>query len=57
VKSGFTFDWAQSDDAIKSLEVGATLDLYYKEVPLMILDNNSFYYPNLYLSLQFGKKW
>ena len=57
MKSGFAFDWAQSDDAIKSLEVGATLDAYYKKVPIMILENNALLYPNIYLSLQFGKKW
>ena len=57
LKSGFAFDWAQSDDAIKSLEVGATFDAYYKKVPIMILDNNAQFYPNIYLSLQFGKKW
>jgi len=57
LKSGIAFDWAQNEDAIKSLEVGASLDAYYKEVPIMILDNNAQLYPNLYLSLQFGKKW
>jgi hypothetical protein len=51
------FDWAQNEDALKALEVGITLDAYYKEVPLMVLKNNAQLYPNLYLSLQFGKKW
>jgi hypothetical protein len=57
LKSGLNFDWAQSEDAIKGLEVGVTFDAYYKKVPIMIIDNNAQFYPNLYISLQFGKKW
>jgi hypothetical protein len=57
LKTGLNFDWAQNEEAIKGLEVGATLDAYYKEVPIMILEHNAQFYPNLYLSLQFGKKW
>jgi len=57
IKSGFAFDWAQSEDAIKSLEAGIKFDAYYKAVPIMILDHNAQFYPNIYLSLQFGKKW
>jgi len=57
LKSGLNFDWAQNDDAIKALEVGVMIDAYYKKVPIMILDDNAQFIPNLYLSLQFGKKW
>lgn len=57
LKSGLNFDWAQNEDAVKGLEVGATLDAYYKEVEMMILEKNSQIFPALYLSLQFGKKW
>lgn len=57
LKGGLNFDWAQNEDALKALEVGVTLDAYYKEVPIMIIKKNAQFYPNLYLSLQFGKKW
>jgi hypothetical protein len=57
LKSGLNFDWAQGEDAIKGLEAGITFDAYYKEVPIMILDKNAQFYPNIYISLQFGKKW
>lgn len=57
LKSGLTFDWASYDDFIKTLEVGMILDAYYKKIPIMIIENNQQFYPNLYVSLQFGKKW
>ena len=57
VKSGLNFDWAQNEDAIKALEVGIMFDAYYKKIPLMVTENNSQFIPNLYLSLEFGKKW
>ncbi len=57
LKSGLNFDWAQNEDAIKALEVGIIFDAYYKEVPIMILEKNQQFIPNLYLSIEFGKKW
>ena len=57
LKGGLNFDWATYDDFVKSLEVGVMLDSYYKKVPIMIVDNNAQFYPNLYVSVQFGKKW
>jgi hypothetical protein len=56
-KGGFNFDWANDEQSIKALEVGVTLDAYYKKVPIMILEENTMFYPKLYLSIQFGKKW
>ena len=57
LKSGLAFDWAAYDDFIKSLEVGIIFDAYYKEIPIMVLEKNQQFFPNLYVSLQFGKKW
>jgi hypothetical protein len=33
LKGGLNFDWAQNEDALKALEVGVTVDAYYKDVP------------------------
>ena len=57
LKTGLNFDWAQNDQAIKALEAGIMFDAYYKEVPIMILEDNAQFFPNLYISIQFGKKW
>lgn len=56
-KAGLIFDWANYDEYIKSLEVGLGADLYIKDIPMMIIENNKPYFAYLYLCLQFGKKW
>jgi len=56
-KSGFNFDWATYDDFVKSMEVGLGTEVYLKEIPILISENNKPYFVYLYLSLQFGKKW
>jgi len=60
-KYGLLFDWAVKENVVSTLEVGAMVDVYFKEVPLIIeVDNgnakNQFIFPTLYLSLQVGKK-
>jgi hypothetical protein len=54
---GLNFDWASQDEFVKALEVGASIDLYYKRIPIMVTDDASRYFLGLYLSLQFGKRW
>jgi hypothetical protein len=56
-KTGLNFDWATYDDFVKSVETGIGAELYLKEIPMMILENNKPYFVYLYLSLQLGKKW
>ncbi len=56
-KTGLNFDWATYDDFVKSVEAGIGGELYLREIPIMILENNKPYFVYLYLSLQLGKKW
>lgn len=56
-KVGMNFDWATYDDFVKAAEAGIGAELYMKDIPIMILENNKPYFVYLYLSLQFGKKW
>ncbi len=56
-KAGMNFDWATYDDYVKAVEAGIGAELYMKDIPIMILENNKPYFVYLYLSLQFGKKW
>ncbi|MCS6990816.1 MAG: hypothetical protein NZL95_03045 [Chitinophagales bacterium] len=57
IKSGLNFDWAQNQQSIKALEAGLIVDVYYKRIPLMLREKNHWFFPNLYLSVQIGKKW
>jgi len=56
-KAGLQFDWASYDEIVKAIEVGAAIDVYYKNVPLMIIAKNNFIYPKVYLTLQLGNRW
>ncbi len=69
LKGGFNFDWAKFYEMVKSIEVGAMInvhaglvknsdgDLKVSRVPIMIEDKNSFIFTNLYLRLNIGKRW
>lgn len=55
LKSGLRFDWARSEEYVVALEAGAMADVYYRQVPIMIIDNKP-YFLGAYLSFQFGKR-
>ncbi len=50
-------DWGAYDELVKALEFGFMIDAYYKRVPLMITEDNSPVFINVFLALQFGKRW
>lgn len=56
-KFGFNFDWAGKENVVKSIELGAQVDIYYKKLPVMITSRNKPYVLNLYLAFQLGKRW
>lgn len=56
-KASLNFDWAVFDDYIKSIEVGAMLQVFYKPVPIMLLSSNKNYFPNLFVNIKLGKRW
>ena len=55
-KASFIFEFASDREKVRSLELGAGVDVFYKKVPLMAKINNSFIYPTVFLNFQFGKK-
>lgn len=54
-KAGFTFEYSRIDEAIHSIEIGIGMDLYPKEIPIMAIENNNFFFLNLYAGYRFGK--
>ena len=56
-KFALNFEYAAERTSIGSMEVGAIIDGYYKNVDLLAFANNYPIYVSLYLSLQYGKKW
>lgn len=59
-KAAMHFALGAFDEVVKSFEAGVMFDWYFTEVPIMVpLENNEnkSYFFNLYLNLQFGKRW
>jgi hypothetical protein len=54
-KAGFTFEYSRIDKALHSIEIGIGMDLYPKEIPIMAIENNNFFFLNLYAGYRFGK--
>ena len=57
LKLGLSFEHSNLDDDIKLLEVGATVDAFYKTIPIMANTKNNQVYLGFYLNIMFGKKW
>ena len=59
-KGGVHFALGAFDEVVKAFEAGFMFDWFFTEVPIMVpLENNEnkSYFLNLYLTLQFGKRW
>lgn len=55
------FDWGAFDEFVKAFEAGIMVDVFFREIPLMVDNANSAenrpFFINLYLTLQLGKRW
>ena len=54
------FDWGAFDEYVKAIEAGIMLDVFSKKVPIMVETENTrnrAYFLNLFVNLQFGKRW
>ena len=56
LKGGVHFAWGAFDEKIRALELGLMVDVYFRNVPIMITEDNKPYFINLYLTLQFGNR-
>ncbi len=56
IKGGAHFAWGAYDKYVKAIEVGLLLDVYFQRVDIMVIEDNSPLFANLYINLQFGKR-
>ena len=56
-KAALDFDWGVKDEFVKALEAGFMIDIYYRNLPIMVNASNHFYQASLFVSFQFGKRW
>lgn len=57
VRSGFFFDYSASRKSFLGVEIGASAELYTKQIPIMVNTKNSAYFFNFYADFRFGKRW
>lgn len=56
IKGGAHFSWGAYDRYVKAIEVGVLLDFYFQKLDILVIEDNSPVFANLYLNLQFGKR-
>lgn len=56
-KAGVLFDFSNSEEFIRGIEAGLMIDTYIRRIPLLAEHPNNFFFLNLYVSLQLGKRW
>jgi hypothetical protein len=52
----FHMDWGAFDEFVKAFEIGAMLDVFPKNVPIMVSEENTPLFINFFLNLQLGKR-
>jgi hypothetical protein len=55
-KAALHLDWGAFDEVIRALEVGIMIDVYAKQVPIMLTEDNKPYFINFYFSAELGKR-
>jgi len=56
-KVGLDFDYASYSTKVKSLEIGAMVDLFPRPIPIMAFNEPHYYFLTFYLSFSFGKRF
>jgi len=55
-KIGAHFSMGAFEQMVKALEIGIMFDIFFKKVPIMVIDNNQPFFLNGYIILQLGKR-
>ncbi|HEX7414339.1 MAG TPA: hypothetical protein VF411_09885, partial [Bacteroidia bacterium] len=56
-KLGFSFEYGDRTNAIKSLELGAVVDCFPSAIPIMAYNKPENFFVTLYVAFHFGKRW
>lgn len=53
-KAGFNFEYSKEDKVIHAIEIGAQVNGFLKEVPIMAITSNKQFFISLFVSYRFG---
>lgn len=56
-KLGFNFEYAPVFEDVKAIEVGAIVDAYPTDIPIMAFTNNRQIFVSFYITVMYGRKW
>lgn len=56
-KFGFNFDFGKNETLITALEAGVQLDIFYRNLNILITDRSRPFLLNFYVSFQMGNRW
>lgn len=57
IKAGLDFDYASYRNKLKSLELGAMLDIFLRPLPIMAFNDPNYFFFTFYLNFNFGKRY
>ena len=55
-KTGLNFEYGSNDEILKAIEIGAAIDIYLHDIPIMAYNTNKSIFASLFLSFHFGKR-
>jgi len=54
-KFGFNFEYSKDNKILNALEIGVGVDVFPKNIPIMAMESNQFFYLNFFAGYRFGK--
>lgn len=55
-RGGFRFDYGRYNELVSAVQVGVNVEYYFKEMPIMALNEANKFFINVYVGLEFGRR-
>lgn len=55
-RGGFRFDYGRYNELVSAIQVGVNVEYYFKEMPIMALNDADKLFVNVYVALEFGRR-
>lgn len=57
LKAALLIDWGAFDSILKDVEIGLAADFYFQKIPLLIFEESTPVFVNLYINVHLGHRW
>ena len=55
-RGGFRFDYGRYNELVSAIQIGVNMEYYFKEMPIMALNDADKLFVNIYVALEFGRR-